>query len=91
METIEVRARIAKIIPAKKDKPGYVVTYPINDPELKESESITFAPEYWRGPDPPEAGQIAFLRGVRKFRGGWRATEARPALLQRIPTRALRG
>jgi len=86
MAELSVRARIADIVTNK-----YVVTYPTNDiPEIERGESITFAPKNWQGPSPPEVGQIAFLTGVQKFVGGWRASEARPSLLSKAPTRARR-
>lgn len=91
MDSTEVRVRIAKIIPAEKKKPGYVVTYPTHDmPEIRKEESITFSLDQWQGPGPPQVGQIAFLKGVQNFVGGWRATEARPSLLSEVPVRASR-
>lgn len=61
----------------------YVVCYliPLDASSQKSRESVTFSLSIWEDTEEPLPGQRVWLEGIKKFRGGWRASHASPILL----------
>ena len=79
----DIRAVVDKIVEGKHGL--YAVATP-EDRTLKRrvgETGITFSLEpkdgVWRGPEPPDEGDIVLLRKVKERRKGYRATEAAPS------------
>jgi len=56
-------------------------------PGIGEGESITFSLSDWQGDQEPRKEQVVLLEGVQLFQKGWRATLARPIVLEPQATR----
>lgn len=83
-----IRAIVGKVRDAGEQR--FVVAYlekGVTLPGIANGESITFSLCDWQGAQEPRKEQVVLLQGVQLFQKGWRATSARPIVLEPQATR----